>query len=293
MSRTVDSIDWNKLWMDALSAWTNSPELEPGRGGMGCSNMWNKADAAFQYDQTARLNNCASAKEKIGKMAIKPNYTVLDIGAGPGTLAIPLSGKVKKITAIEPAPGMIECLKTHISKEGIENIVCINKKWEDVSTDDISRHDVVIASFSLYMRDLREALLKMDSFASRHVYIFWNVGRSDWVKYYQKLWPEVHGTDYVPAPEVNYVYNILYNMGIYANVKVGTLFFGTEYQTLDEAVAVFKAFVHAETSEQELTLRRCLPNLLIQKENGFFSLPDGGKYPYAMIWWDKNQGQLD
>ncbi len=38
---------------------------------------------------------------------------MLDIGAGPGTLAIPLSPLVKEITAVEPGAGMVEILRKH------------------------------------------------------------------------------------------------------------------------------------------------------------------------------------
>lgn len=287
MCENANSINWNKLWMNALTSSKSSYGLKSDEDEIGCAKIWNSADSAAKYDQTARLNNCASAVEKISKMHIEPDYTVLDIGAGPGTLAIPLARRVKKVTAIEPGLGMLECLKDHIRKECIENIVCVNKKWEDVSLDDTEKHDVVIASFSLEMSDLQDALRKMNDFAKQHVYIFWNIGKSDWVTYYEKIWPKVHNRSYIPGPGTNYVYNILYEMGIYANIQVGVLAFRPEYSSLDEAVAVFKAFVHAETQEQENALKKCLPGILVQKKNGAFTLPDNGKYPYALIWWNK------
>lgn len=287
MCETTDSIDWNKLWMNALTFSRSSYGSKSDANEIGCAKMWNSTDAAVKYDKTARLNNCASGMEKIGKMHLEPDFTVLDIGAGPGTLAIPLARRVKKVTAIEPALGMLECLKEHIREECIENIVCINKKWEDVALDDIEKHDVVIASFSLGMLDLQDALKKMNYFANQYVYIFWNIGKSDWVTYYEKIWSKVYNTSYVAAPGANYVYNILYGMGIYANIEVGVLAFRPEYSNLDEAVAVFKAFVHAVTPEQENALKKCLPGILVQKKNGAYTLPDDGRYPYALIWWNK------
>lgn len=118
--------------------------------------------------------------------------------------------------------------------------------------------------------------------------IFWHIDKSDWWAYYEKLWPKVHNKPYVPGPGANYVYNILYGMGIYANVEIGSPPpWGAVYPTFDDAVAQFKAYVGAVTPEQESALRKHLPEILVRKDNGAYTLPDDGKLPYAMIWWDK------
>ena len=66
--------------------------------------------------------------------------------------------------AVEPGAGMIEILKSHAERQGIKNIVCIQKLWEDVnlSPDLKSPYDIVIASLSLTMFDIREALRKIE-----------------------------------------------------------------------------------------------------------------------------------
>ena len=40
------------------------------------------------------------------KDIITPDFEVLDIGAGPGTLAIPFAERVRKATAVEPSKGL-------------------------------------------------------------------------------------------------------------------------------------------------------------------------------------------
>ena len=66
-------------------------------------------------------------------------------GAGTGRLAIPMAGRVKKVTAIEPSKGTLECLKKDVERERVENIVYVNKRWEDVELGiDVEPHDVVI-----------------------------------------------------------------------------------------------------------------------------------------------------
>ena len=111
----------------------------------------------------------------IAALDITPDSRVLDIGAGPGTLALPLAPHVREVTAVEPGAGMVAILNEHAEKEGITNIACVQKLWEDV---DIARdlkapYDVVIASLSLTMYDIREALAKMDAASSGSVHLFW------------------------------------------------------------------------------------------------------------------------
>lgn len=287
MHVTADSIDWNKLWMNAKSACGLSSGSDKSDK-IDCATIWDQKEVAKRYDQTVTRDNYARGTERIGRMAIDPDCSVLDVGAGPGSLAIPLAKRVKSVTAIEPGFGMFECLQDHIKEEGIENIVCINKKWEAVSLDDIGKHDVVVASMSLGMVDLKAALRKMNDAANRYVYIFWHIGKSDWWVYYKKLWPIIHNKPYVPGPGANYVYNILYGMEIYANVEIGCpLPWGAVYPTFDDAVTQFKAYIGAVTPEQESALRKHLPEILVQKDNGAYTLPDDGKLPYAMIWWEK------
>jgi len=47
--------------------------------------------------------------------------------------------------AIEPSKGTLECLKKDMERERVENIVYVNKQWEDVELGiDVEPHDVVI-----------------------------------------------------------------------------------------------------------------------------------------------------
>ena len=91
-------------------------------------------------------------------MNITHESRVLDIGAGPGTLAVPLSGVVQHVTAIEPAQGMVDCLQENIRISGIKNITVLTETWEDVdiSKDINPPFDVVVASYSLGFPDLRK-----------------------------------------------------------------------------------------------------------------------------------------
>ncbi len=65
-------------------------------------------------------------------MEITSQFHVLDIGAGPVTLAIPFAQKAARVTAVEPAEGMCSVMKEKMSEFSLSNIRVVQKRWEDV-----------------------------------------------------------------------------------------------------------------------------------------------------------------
>jgi len=52
----------------------------------------------------------------LNRIEVKPEWTVLDIGCGPGTLTVPLAKKVKSITALDISSEMLKFLKINADK---------------------------------------------------------------------------------------------------------------------------------------------------------------------------------
>ena len=114
-------IDWNQVWKLTLLA-SRQGNLE---------NGYEKEKAAERYDlsEIARQDG----ERRAAALEVEPSWSVLDIGAGPGTLALPLSRKVKQVTAVEPSLAMVKRLERHIAEDGISNIRILPRKWEDLS----------------------------------------------------------------------------------------------------------------------------------------------------------------
>ena len=97
-------------------------------------------------------------------------FEVLEIGAGPGTLTIPLAEKVKKVVCIESSKMAVKYLKKNIKEREIENVEILEKDWLEADDQVIeSRFDLVVCSHFLWqVKELEEHLKRMERASKRY-----------------------------------------------------------------------------------------------------------------------------
>jgi SAM-dependent methyltransferase len=217
------------------------------------SHNWDKKENAERYDKNAKSQYDDRVRMTIAALDITPESRVLDIGAGPGTLALPLAPQVREVTAVEPGAGMVAILSDHAARDGIRNVTSVQKLWEDV---DIARdlkppYDTVIASLSLTMYDIREALRKMDAVSSGSVHLFWFADMAFWERMDADLWPLLHGRPYYPGPKADCLFGVLYQMEIYPDVTMLPMAKEYRFGNRDEMLLFFRKRFGAKTPEQE------------------------------------------
>ena len=273
---TIEDFDWTEMWNEAIegSRWgqrAGKPEFWDGRVD------WFE-ELVQQSDRAGMI---------MSRIKIEPSYRVLDIGAGPGTTAIPLAKIVEGVTVVEPSNGMLARLKENASKENLANITYIPKKWENVEIGkdiEAGGYDVVIASHSLIIKDIKDALVKINDAVKRNVYIFIVAGRRT-EKEGSSLWSLFNREKSRPAlrPDYIYLYNILYQLGIYANVEIIDANHNMQFPDLDAAVQHYKTWMNVSGADEE-KLRLYLSENLV-KENDAFWLRHTLRT--AMISWRK------
>ena len=264
-------IDWNSLWQEEWRkrTWQGKTKAD-----------WNRRAAGF-----AKRNASSSyVLEFISRLDLDPEMSVLDMGAGPGTLAIPMAGKVKEVTAVDFSAEMLSLLKERILQEGITNIYPLEGSWEDDWRSlGIGLHDLVIASRSLAVDDLRNALIKLNNIAKQRVVISDRVGSGP----FDPALFEAIGRKFVPGPDYIYTVNILYQLGIQARVDFINIRQPGKFDSREAAINSCSWMLgEMDAAEEEMFNRHIDARLSINSDNSW-SLQDQTRPKWALIQWEK------
>jgi ubiquinone/menaquinone biosynthesis C-methylase UbiE len=264
-------VNWNDL---RKFVYLSTTGVEPSSG-----TFWDKRADAFN-EHMVQMH--AVTGLQLSGIRLRHDYTVLDIGAGTGRIAIPVAKRVKQVTAVDFSRRMLDILKINALKENVNNISCINEPWEALEVGrNISPHDVVIASLSFNMIDLEKELKKMDAAARKSVYLF--MSASKWMD--DELQRTLYGSAIHTGADHIYIFNILYDLGILANVEVWSYDSMVHYSSLDDAVSKFME-LYRLPPKNEGALRNYLRGILTEDEN---KLCFKRKRKLAMIWWTKTE----
>jgi ubiquinone/menaquinone biosynthesis C-methylase UbiE len=256
-------IDWSQLRQNALLATQRIELYHP--------SYWDKEAIAINENgsQWAELT-----KKQLKKLPLSPEFTVLDVGAGTGRMTLPIAKRVKHVTALDPSEKMLAILRDNARKQHIFNIHYVNESLEEL--DATSSYDLVVASFSLFMLDIKAALSKMNALATKGVYLF--LSESPWMD--EALQKAIYGN--VSAwSDFIFIYNILYDAGIPANVDISDYELTQSYVDLEDAVSNFSNRYHIQ-AEKTGKLREYLSENLVEEKGKLWY---NRKRKAATIWW--------
>lgn len=177
-----------------------------------------KGKSSQDWDKRANSMNTNVHKSIYTKIFVDNINTtdcnsLLDVGCGPGTISLAISSKLKEVYALDYSLGMLECVEQNCKEKNISNIKTIHKSWYD-NWNDVPNSDIVVASRSMEVKDIKDALIKLNSKANKRVYLTTKVGGSfiD-TEILAQLKREI-----LPRPDYIYLVNVLHSMGIYAKI---------------------------------------------------------------------------
>ncbi len=274
---TLADIDWSLLWQNARKqkSWSSKGAAD-----------WDKKAESF----AARNTDSPYCSLLLDKLPLAPDLTVLDMGSGPGTLAIPLAEKVRLVTAVDYSAGMLEVLTRKAHGENIANIRTILGAWEDDWQQlGIGQHDIAIASRSLAVEDLADALRKLNAIARQYVFI---ADRISPTPFDPGAFAAV-GREFQSGPDYIYTINILYSLGIHPCIDILHLERDTVFADMDEAVQAYGWMLKDLTAVEEDALRHYLSTRIIHTAGRQITIRREHPPRWALIWWEKENSPED
>jgi SAM-dependent methyltransferase len=264
-------IDWIQLWRELVEA--QSPDAE--RGGKpkdayaATNRRWAKPDTTVDFI--------------VIQLGATPDATLLDIGAGKGSWAIRLSPHVRRITAVDSSPAMIQAMQANLSGAGVRNVDVVSGSWPDVQ---VAPHDFSLCSHGLYgSADLPAFIRRMEQATRRTCFLMLRAPTPDGIM--AQAATRIWGHPYDSA-NFQVCYNALLQMGIFANVLMADTGLWSPWKnaSLEEAlVEIKRRFGLAGSSEHDEFLIDLLRRRLTLEE-GQYVWPRSVRS--ALVYWNPN-----
>jgi SAM-dependent methyltransferase len=269
--QTYADIDWVDLRAKAFKnkGWQNKGSKE-----------WDAKATSF----ATRNKSSTYIELFLTLLPLEPSMSVLDVGSGPGTLAIPIARKVQSVTAIDFSQGMLDALIDQASEEKISNIKTIHCAWEDDwQARGIHPHDIAIASRAMGVQDLEAALKKIDAHALRYVFLSDRIGETP----FDIAAFDAVGRPFAAGPDYIYTVNMLYKMGIHPNITVLTLDREITFNSMEEVINSYRWMFNDLSTTETIALENYLQNQIIKRENNQLTMRREPPPRWAVIWWQK------
>ena len=272
--------DWNALWRDLVEIKDKSHHAKFGANPGG--DIWADRAAEFKEGVKRRWKQSDSSREfilsKIGK-----NSTVLDIGAGTGAWSILIARHAKWVTAVEPSSAMIGVMRESLSAENIPNVSIVQGSWPGVS---VEPHDISMCSHAMYASpDLSGFIRRMQESTREMCFLLLRAPSLKGVRAEaaQHIWGQP-----LDSPNFTIAYNVLLQLGIYANVLMENtgLWKPRTSSGIQEALADMKRFLGLlDSAEHDRYLMDLLRRRLTWKEGRYVWPPEVRS---ALVYWPVN-----
>ena len=135
--------------------------------------VWDSKAAGF----TRKPTHSGYIAQLLPLLKLEPGESVFDMGCGSGTVALPLAQAGHPIIAVDFSPAMLAELNRVADEEGVASLVQTHERaWEE-PWDDLPQADVALSSRSFIVKDLPDAIGKLESKARRKVVL--SIGATD------------------------------------------------------------------------------------------------------------------
>lgn len=266
-------------WQELVRARAVQMDAAYARLGRTSADFWDRRARGFHRATRATTSNdpfYLRVRERV-----TPQTSVLDVGAGTGRFSLALAPYARQVIALEPGASMLNYLHEEREALKLNNIITVQSRWEDAPTD--LRADIVICSHVLYpILDVAPFLKKLHA-AAQTCYLYLRATQIDTLT--APFWQHFHGDERRQAPEYIHALDVLYELGIYANVEVVTAPFTLKFPTLQDAEdELLEQLILADDAHTRQELNTLLKGWLIEDDDHTWHSPPQN-FVSAILWW--------
>lgn len=247
---TLLTTDWNEEWK-ALQAQRRAAD-DP--------SFWNKRAKHFKPRETHPY-----ARDFLALANIEDGESVLDMGCGGGSLAIPLARRGCSVLACDFSQPMLDVVQEGASYFEVEDLIHTKLlAWDDdwsscgIQPDSV---DVALASRSIATTDLQDALTKLDRTARRRCCITLVANASP--RYDTHVMNAI-GASVTRSRDYIYAFNILIGMGRLPEVAYIHSPRRDTFESLDAGVADFARMLEGGNEDKLNELRSYIAAHMIE-----------------------------
>ncbi|HET9921572.1 MAG TPA: class I SAM-dependent methyltransferase [Ktedonobacteraceae bacterium] len=249
-------------WQHMLDARARQMDAAYARLGRTSADFWDRRARGYHRSTRETAQNDPFFQRV--RAEVTPETTVLDVGAGTGRFTLALAPLAQHVTAVEPSAAMLGYLRQDAQDAGLTNISYVQYTWQEAPVD--LHADIVICSHVLYpIRDIEPFLAKLRAATDRACYIYHRATAIDMLT--APIWRHFHGSERQYPPAYIHVLDVLFEMGIYAEVEIVKLLPTLRYPSLDVATDELQEQLILPGDEQtRRELRSLLEAWLIERD---------------------------
>lgn len=266
-------------WQAILDARARQMDAAYARLGRTSGDFWDRRARGF-HRATKDTTKSDPFYVKV-RDVVTPEMTLLDVGAGTGRFALALAPQARQVFVVEPNASMLHYCREDAREQGITNIGYYQYSWQEAPGD--LRADIVICSHVLYpIRDIVPFLAKLNNAAMQGCYLYMRATQIDALT--APVWKHFHGEERYMSPSYIHALDVLYEMGIYANVEVVKQPSSLRYPSLDAAVTELQEqLILPDDTRAREELRELLEGWLVERDG--MLTPPGQEIVSAIMFW--------
>lgn len=277
----IEPIDWLDRWRRTVlerraqaDRWRGGPARE--------DDFWANSVSRFR-ELTAAMTEDEPFFAAL-RATVRPDDTVLDIGAGAGRYALTIAPYVRQVVALDPSPAMCEALTSAMAERGVTNIEVVRGRWPD-DAHLVGSADVTICAHAMYWaEEIGPFLRAMDERTAREALLTLRIHSMDaWLG---DLPLRLRGERRVPEPVALDLVGALSAIGIWPDLRVVPGFLRS-YGSLDELAAHVATLLAFPPDDAPLEFIREQVEPLVTKRDGRLVL-DGPWRLVGIVSWRKS-----